>query len=339
MSSNDRILSKDEAEEILQLYLGSSSWIAGNFVYLNRNRAKPLDLKYIKESNQIRLEDLRRYLGVKKLSHRNLDTHLGQLANYAWLKIGHPTGAGFSPIFDGISKVQKIHPAEQERLESISRRLAYLCFLRNEIDYMNEKYDYEEIPIIFEFYTNKIESFTTLLVDILIILGELWCDRPGSKIVPGPRPTRFQDIFECFSPLPYGGYRIFRSINIMLELSAAISARHKYVHGIGPSISLTNDGGVIEYEIPVKQRYGEFEKYMQIELYNRLERTPPADGLIAIKDSRFPEFEFELRRTKGGRFDYQGSVVKYKGEVSQYMKMLESLLGLLARGVFLAILE
>ncbi|MFW9967982.1 MAG: hypothetical protein ACFFEA_12585 [Candidatus Thorarchaeota archaeon] len=339
MSGNGTILSRNEAEEILQLYLGPSRWMAGNFVYLNRNRARPLDLEYVKQSEQIHAEDLQRYLGVKRLSHIDLDTHIGQLAKYAWLKIGSPEGAGFSPIFDGLSKILEKYPAEHARLESISRRIAYLCYLRNEITYMNEKYDYEEMPIIFEFYTNKVETFTILLVDLLIILGQLWCDRPGSKAKPGPRPTQFKDVFECFKPLPYGGFSIFESINIMLELSAAISARHNYVHGIGPSISLSNEGGVIEFEIPVRQRYGKFKEYMKTELYACLEKPPPADRWITRKDSRFPEFEFVLRRARSGRFDYRRSVVRYKGEVPQYIELLDRLLGLLGRGVTLAIIQ
>lgn len=148
MSNNDNFLSKEEAEEILRRYLGPSMWIASNFGSLDRYRVKPLDKKAMRQSSQVSTEDLRRYLGVKELGGRyNLDTHLGQLSHYAWLKGEHPAGADFSPIFDAISKVQKKYPAEQERLESISRRLAYLCFLRDEIGYMHKKYDYEEIPI------------------------------------------------------------------------------------------------------------------------------------------------------------------------------------------------
>lgn len=340
VSNSDNVLSKKEAEEILQGYLGSNKWIAGNFVYLDRYRAKPLDKKAMHQSNQVSTEDLRRYLGVKVLGQGyNLDTHLGQLSDYAWLKGEHPVGAGFSPIFDAISRAQKKYPAEQERLESISRRLAYLCFLENEIDYMHKKYDYEEIPIIFEFCTNKVEVFTTLLVNLLMILAGLWCDRPGPTITPGPKPERFEHLFACFAPLQHGGYRFFKSINIMLELSAAISVRHKYVHSIGPTISLTNDGGVIEYEIPFKQRYGEFERYMQFDLYKSLGKLPPAGGTIVTKDPRFPEFDFEIRRARKGQFDYEGSGVRYKAKVSQYVKMLASVLWMISRAVFTAILE
>jgi hypothetical protein len=340
MSKDEHYLSKEEAEEMLQIYLGPNIWVAGNFVYLNRNRAKPLDLKAIQQSGQICTEDLRRYLGVKQLGQGyNLDRHIGQLSDYAWLKGKHPIGAGYSPIFDGISKVQKKYPDEKERLESISRRLAYLSFLRHEIEYMNKKYDYEEIPIIFEFYTNKVEVFTTLLVDLLMVLAGLWCDRPGSKIKPGPKPYHFEDLFDCFFPLQHGGYQFFKSINIMLELSAAISVRHNYVHDIGPTISLTNDGGVIEFDIPVKQRYGDFERYMQIELYNSLKKLPPAPGKIIVKDPRFPEFEFEIRRARKGQFDYEGSGVRYKAKVSQYVKMLDSVLWMISRATITAILE
>ena len=337
MKDDDILLSKEEAEMILQQYLGPSKWIAGNFVYLKRNRANPLDISYVKESNQIRLNDLRRYLGVKKLGHKNLDTHIGQLAHYSWLKIGHPTGGGFSQVYHRISRILEKYPAEQDRINSISRRLAYLAFLSDEIKYMNEKYDYEEIPIIFEFYTNKVEVFTTLLVGLLIIIGELWYDIPDSEVAPGLRPSRFQDIFGCFATLPIGDHQISSSINYMLELSAAISARHSYVHGIGPSISLSNDGGVIEYEIPSTERYGEFEKYMQHDLYDRLEKPPPANESITVRDSRFPEFE--LKRARGGRFHYKDSIVRYRGEVLGYIKMLERLLGLIVSRITLAILR
>ena len=339
MSNSDILLSKKQVEEILRSYFGTSILIAGIDGILDGYRVKPLDKKAILQSNQISIKDLQRCLGVKKLAGYALDTHLGQLSHYAWLKGEHPAGADFSPIFDAISKVQKKYPAEQERLESISRRLAYLCFLRDEIGYMHKKYDYEEIPIIFEFCINKVEVLTTLLVDLLMILAGFWCDRPGSTITPGPKPERFEDLFACLTPLRHGGYPFFKSINIMLELSAAISARHQYVHGIGPTISLTNDGGVIEYEIPVKQRYGEFERYMQIDLYNSLGKLPPAGGTIVTKDLRFPEFDFEIRRAKKGQFDYGRSGVRYKAKVSQYVKMLVSVLWMISRAVFTAILD
>ena len=123
----------------------------------------------------------------------------------------------------------------------------------------------------------------------------------------------------------------------MLKLSAAISARHKYVHGIGPIISQTNDGGFIRYDIPVKERYGEFEQYMQIDLYNSMQKLPPANESIVTVDPRFPEFE--IRRTNKGEFHYGGSYVRYRANVSQYVKMLESVLWMISRAVFTAILE
>jgi hypothetical protein len=339
VSIDDYVLSKEQAEEILQRYFGTSLLVAGIDGILDGFRIKPLNKKAILQSSQIRVKDLLKCLGVKKVAGYALDTHLGQLSHYAWLKGEHPTGADFTPIFDAIFKIHKKYPAEQERLESLSRRLGYLCFVRDEIGYMNKKYDYEEIPIIFEFCTNKVEVFTTLLVDLLMVLAELWCDRPGSTITPGPRPTRFENLFACFFPLQQGEYQFFKSINIMLQLSAAISARHKYVHGIGPAISLTNDGGVIDFEIPVKNRYGEFERYMKIDLFNSLKKKSPAGGMIVIKDSRFPDFDFELKLTKKSKFDYRRSNVRYSAKVSQYVKMLERVLWMISRAVSTAILE
>ena len=340
VSNYKKYLSKEEAEEILQIYLGPSKLIAGNFAYLNGCRAKTFDMKAIQQANQISIEDIQRYLGVKELSHLNLDTHIGQLSDYAWLKIEHPADEGFVSIFDGLAKVKKKYPAEQEHLESISRRLAYLSFLKCEMEYMNKRYDYEEIPIIFEFYENKVEVFTILLVDLLMVLAGLWCDQPGSTIKPGPKPYHFENLFDCLIPLQYGGHQLLDSINMMLELSAAVSARHQFVHYIGPKISLTNDGGNIEFEIPHKDRYdhNNFERYMQ-HLYNSLEKKLPADSTIIIKDPRFPEFDFELRRARGGKFHYGGSIVRYSAKVSQYVRMLDRVLGLIADSIIRAILN
>jgi hypothetical protein len=337
VSKSKDSLSKNKTSEILQRYYGFNILELGSLGILEKHRTKPFDWEAIQNSDQVNFDDLQRCLAVKKISRHALDTHLGQLSRYVWLKSEHPAGAGFSPIFNAISKVKQKYPAELIRLESISRRLAYLCLLEDEIEYMNKKYDYEEIPIIFEFNINKIEVFTTLLVELLMILAELWCDRPGTKITPGPRPKGFEDIFDCFTPLEQGGYQFFRSINIMLQLSAAISARHQYVHRIGPSIKLSN--GVIEFDIPVKERFGEFELYMEIDLYDRLEKLPPSDEKTIAKDSRFPEFDFEIRRSKKGKFDYYGSDVRYRGTVPQYVKMLERVLWMISRAVFTAILE
>jgi len=205
LPDDEVILNKEEAEKILKLHLGSNSWIAGNFTYLKKHRAKSFDVEEMRKSGQISVGNLRRFLGVKELAQYDLDTHLGQLANYAWIKGAHPAGAGFSPIFDLIEKIQDRYPDEQERLRLISRRIAYLCFLREELKYMNKRYDYEEIPIIFEFYTNKVEVYTTLLVDLLMVIAELWCDYPNSKPEPGPRPIHFEELFDCFTPLEQGG--------------------------------------------------------------------------------------------------------------------------------------
>lgn len=267
-----------------------------------------------------------------------MDTHLGQISWYAWLKGSDPIGGGFSPIFDAVAKVKKKYPPEKKRLGSISRRIAYLSFLRDEMEYMNKRYDYEEIPIIFEFYTNKVEVYTTLLVDLLLIIGQLWCDKPGSKIRPGPRPERFEKLFDCFNPLDQDKSIFFDSINFMLHLSAAIAVRHIYVHDIGPRIILTNGGGIIEFEIHPKQRYGEFERYMAY-LYNRLEKKPPAGGTESVKDMRFPEFEFVIRGARKGGSNFEGSIVSFKAPVSQYVSMLEGVLGMIIKAVLSAILN
>ncbi|TET09539.1 MAG: hypothetical protein E3J86_07825 [Candidatus Thorarchaeota archaeon] len=122
-------------------------------------------------------------------------------------------------------------------------------------------------------------------------------------------------------------------------MSAAISARHKYVHGIGPTITQGNGEGIIEYDIPIKQRFGEFEQYMRIDLYNSLQKLPPANQSIVTVDPRFPEFEFEIRRTKKGQFDYRQSGVRYRADITQYVKMLMRVLWDVSKAVFTAILE
>ncbi len=126
---------------------------------------------------------------------------------------------------------------------------------------------------------------------------------------------------------------------MMLELSAAITVRHIYVHDISPEISLTNEGGVITYEIPQNQRNGEFERYMQFQLYDDLEKPPLSNQTLDVYDPRFPAFEYNLRRTKQGKFDYQNSKVKYNGEVQQYIEMLDRILGMIANAVFRSILK
>ncbi|MHA1950946.1 MAG: hypothetical protein ACXAAO_11515 [Candidatus Thorarchaeota archaeon] len=339
MSEENNILNKEEAKKILQRYLGSSAWLAGNFVFLDRNRTNPTDISEMWKSEQIKLEELRRYLGVKEIEGRyDQDNHLGQLSTYAWLKIGYPNGGGFSPIFDAISRVKEKYPAEEERLESISRRLAFLCFLKREMEYMNKRYDYEEIPIIFEFYSNKLEVFTTLLVDLLLILGIFLYDQPGHSFRPDRKPERFADVLDCFEPLEKAGHSFFNSLNVMLELSAAVSTRHNYVHDIGPKVSLTNDGGAIEFEIPKDHRIGEFQRYMQ-DMPRFFGFSLPTGEITEFRDPRFPAFEYSLRRGRKGTFDYDGSTVGYKSSVPQYVDMLERLLAIICQAVFATVLS
>jgi hypothetical protein len=148
-----------------------------------------------------------------------------------------------------------------------------------------------------------------------------------------------EDLFACFNPLQQDGNHFFNSINIMLELSAAICACHKYVHQIGPTINLTNDGGIIEFQILVAERFGEFERYMQNDTYRPLEKKPPAGGTVIAEDPRFSDFDFKIKRSRNGSFDYRQSIVRYKASVSQYVKMLEGVLWMISQSVFTAILE
>ena len=339
MSERENTLGKDDALEILQRYLGSSSWLAGNFTFLDRYRANPLNRKKWRETEEISKEELRRYLGVKRLEARyDLDNHLGQLSIYAWLRPGHPTGGGFSPIFNAIELAQEKFSLERERLDSISRRIAYLCFLKREMEYMNKRYDYEEIPLIFEFYSTKVEVYTTMLVDLLLILGQLWFDQPDVELKPDKSPQRFEEILDCYSHLEKGGYSFFNSLNIMLELSAAVSARHNYVHDIGPRIELTNQGGIIEYPIPKEHRFGEFQRYIEdMPRFFRLQL--PAGKTTDFQDPRFPNFQYKLKRGRRGTFDYDGSTVDYKSSVPQFLEMLEHLLAIICQAVFTTILK
>ena len=134
-----------------------------NFFLTRRNKYQ----KEIKEKNPDFFDEANEIiskLGIKWTGTDNFDTYYGTLIDYAWHREPSENGSNFTPIYGLIGQLEETVPEGELRLNAIYRRMVYLELLKNELIYLKKKYDFDTIPILLEWTTNKFETFTTLLV-------------------------------------------------------------------------------------------------------------------------------------------------------------------------------
>jgi len=311
--------SKAEVQEILSaLAIGRKGLLNLNRSYLNRYKKTRIDLS---QKATVTKEELRLAFGLCDLKVRSLDTADGWLSSYAWHKIESENGAGFSPVLFLISKARSLIPSETARLHTIERRIAQLETLVEELGYWRERYDWDELSLVYDVYLDKFETYCTRAVELAQLMAQLYYD-VSSSANKQKRPQRFINFIDAMAPLGDESPIEFQSINFSLYMSAAIQVRNMVTHNLELGVEREGQDAILEIVIRRESRLGIFNDYLK-EIFSLYEGPKKSSGRLRLIDPRFREFLFDLRVSKNARLDTDASKVRFKATVNAFVKILE----------------
>ena len=305
-----------------------------NRVYLNRYKKTKVDLS---QKTDFTSEELKLAFGLRDLKVRSLDTTDGWLSRYAWHKLESENGTGFSPVLFLIGKTKVLVPSETTRLLTIERRIAQLETLVEELDYWRERYDWDELSLVYDVYLDKFETYCTRAVELAQLMAQLYYELSGSANQQ-KRPRRFVDFIDAMAPLGDEFPIEFQSINFSLYMSAAIQVRHMVTHNLKLGIGRGVQDAILDIDIRRESRLGIFNDYLK-EVFSLYEGPKKSDGRLLLIDPRFREFLFDLRVSKNARLDTDASRVRFKVTVKAFVKTLEGELFRVSLVLFRRILE
>lgn len=292
--------------------------------------------KYIKEIEKLDPEifdeakEIISNLGIKWTGTDNYDTYYGTLIGYALQKEPIEFGTNFRPIYYLISQLKNLFPDEGSRLNTIYRRMIYLEILEKEFIYIKKKYDLNTIPILLEWITNKFETFTTLLVELSIIIIEFYHDvKHGLK---ARKRVRFENLINCIKDVD----ELFNSINFTFEGFLAVTLRNNMVHSSGYElVRENNDIFIFVTEEPIEKqiKFGVLEDYVK-EIVSKYSGKRIPNSIEPIIDQRFPYITFYLKISKKGTVDYPKTKVSFKLKLEEYLELMSGFLFLLSRELF-----
>jgi hypothetical protein len=303
----------------------------GDYVYNFFLTRRKKYQKEIKERNPDFFDEAKKIisnLGIKWTGTDNFDTYYGTLVDYAWHRKPSETGVHFTPIYHLIDQLKKTFPEEKLRLNAIYRRMVYLEILEKEFIYLKKKYNFDTIPILIEWTTNKFETFTTLLVELSIIIIEFYYDKhPNLKL---EERVRFEDLINYIKDID----QLFSSINFTVEGFLAVTLRNNMVHSSG--YELVREGEdifVLVNEKPIEIRFGILEDYMKDLAFRYSGKIVPNTVQKAI-DPRFPYVMHHLKISKSGTIDYPKTKISFRLELEEYLKLMTGFLFRLSRELF-----
>lgn len=271
-------------------------------------------------------------LGIKWTGTDNFDTYYGTLIDYAWHRNPSKTGSHFAPIYHLIKQLKKTFPEDESRLNTIYRRMVYLELLENELIYLKKKYDFDTIPILLEWTTNKFETFTTLLVELSLIIIEFYYYKHPNLSKFGEREAIFKDLINYIKDVK----QLFRSIDFTVEGFLAVTLRNNMVHSSGYELVKDGDGIfiiVMEESIEKRLEFGILKKYVEgIALRYSGKKNP--NTIQEVIDSRFPYMMYHLKISKSGTVDTSKTKISFKLELEEYLKLMENFLFFISHELF-----
>jgi hypothetical protein len=301
--------------------------LQGSGYLVNEKHKIPEDLPFDEQIDK-HLENL----GLKEVRTTfDKDTYYGLLIDFAWHSLSMKSGTQFSPINYKIDELIRVYPTDEAKLRAIKRRLVFILCLGEEIEYIQKRYDFEKIPLLMDWLTNKFERFATLVAETCLLSIEYYHDKQGS------RPNRM--VFENFVNYIKDVERLFNSINTTLNGYLIITLRNKVVHTTGYNLSKEGETIIINIpEISIDTSFGVMEAYIQ-EIFNSTYKGKKICGTdIIIHDAVFPHISLKYRIGKKARVDWRATKLIINLDLKNYIKMSTSYTFLLANKLFEKIL-
>lgn len=320
---------KEFVEKMFQKSRLTPLEIIFNSGYLVSNRPKISN----ELSTDKKIESIVEGLGIKGTQLHSFDTYYGMLTNYAWHGGSTKAGAEFTPINYLIDELHYLFQEDRLRLNSFKRRLKYLAFLRDEIKYVEKRFDFDKIPILSEWLTNKFENFTTLLAELSLLIIEYHAQKTTQT-------ASHRIYFENLINEIINADASFNNINTMIEGFIAVTIRNNIVHSIG--FPLKREDGrtyVIFEDEKIEKKFTILQDYVKdtYSLFYNGKRT--SNSWIRLSDPRFPYLTMNYKVTKKGTINWPKTTIRLHIELKEYLKIMSGFLFILSRTLFEKIIK
>lgn len=275
------------------------------------------------------LRSARARLGLKERGPAHRDTYYGQLIDYAWHNTEHPDGAHFTPIYHRIARLREDNPADARRLDAVRRRLVHLEILRGELEYIEESFVFERIPILLEWTTNRLEACISQSAQLILLLIEYHAAKHGKT-----ERLRFENMFEA---LPLGNV-IYTSLLPTVDGYLLTSLRNEAVHADGFRVESVDGMVWVTIETNDKLlRFTGMREYLQTDVASLsiaakagIELRPEGEYVL-VRDPRFSYVEFLFKRSKTGTLDVNTTIVRYRLTLKELLKKESGFVYIFAR--------
>ncbi len=301
-----------------------------NSVYLVKEKEKiPEDLP-INEQIDLHLKNL----GLKEVKRGfNKDTYYGLLTDFAWHMQSDQNGAEFTPINHQITELIKIFPKDVDKLVTFRRRLIYLKYLEDEIKYIVKRYDFNKIPIMFDWLNNKFEEYATLIAELSLIITEYHLLKSNRL----NRRLHFEEVVKNIFDIDDW----FKSINVTIQMFIITTIRHAITHSTGYKINIKDQNFVIDLpEIDFSSNpspkidFGIMKDYLK-DVFNLFNTQPKKHGNdIILTDPRFPYVTFRYTISKSGSVNWNATKLILNLDLNSYLSMSSGNIFLLTRTIF-----
>ncbi|MFW6026583.1 MAG: hypothetical protein ACOCRX_09590, partial [Candidatus Woesearchaeota archaeon] len=302
-----------------------------NSVYIAKKRTSVSQDLSIQDQIDKNLQNL----GLKEVRKQfSKDTYYGLVTDYSWHNLSSKSGAQFSPLNYLIDEIEKINLQDKVKLDSMKRRLNYLILLRDEIQYIFSRYDFNRLPIMQDWLLNKFERYATLVAELSLFIIEYYNIKINN--LSEEKSIRFENMIEYI----YNIDKLFQYLNSTVNGFVIINLRNHIVHSEGFELELIQDDFLIKIpEITINLKFGILENYAKdvIELFFNGKKKYGTD--ITITDPRFSHLTLIYKVTKKGTIDYPKTKIKVDISIKEYIKIAEGFIFLLARTLLQKVLS
>jgi len=295
-----------------------------DFSYLISNVHARKCAEKIKDVNEqlfVESDAIIKDLGIKETKQYGFDTYYGTLINYSWHKGIAEQGSGYSPVYHLINELKIKYPKEIQKLDSIYRRIVYLEVITDEFQYLRDKYDYNQIPILLEWTTNKFETFAAVLTEMTLLIIEFYY-RIHSKLNPLQKnQCKFEEIFN----LTKDQSSFFNSVNHALYSLLAVELRNEITHGCGYNLIQKNGGIFFTFEIDLTtkfQQYSVLKDWINNRIIGRFSGKKTPNIWYDFKDPCFNFTSWKIRFKKQGGFEVDNSRIVFDIELKEYIDLM-----------------
>ena len=301
-----------------------------NSVYIAKKRTPVSQDLPVQEQIDKHLENL----GLKDVRKNfSKDTYFGLVTDYSWHTGASKAGAQFSPLNYLIEELKTTYPHDSPKLDSMKRRLNYLILLKDEIDYIFSRYDFDKLPIMQDWLLNKFERYATLIAELSLFIIEYYHIKIEG--LNREKSIRFEEMIKYI----YDIDKLFQYLNATVNGFVIINIRNHIVHSDGFDLKFIKDDFIINIpEIEINTKFGILESYAKdvINLFYTGKKICGKD--IIITDPRFSHITLRYKVSKKGSIDYPKTQIKINISLKEYIKLAEGFIFLLTRTLLQKIL-